>query len=354
MILDYYLVYQFVRRLSTPFREWDAYKLGIIDENGNVLKKRRELRTREEKQAFGAFDVMVLNLKKLIERLPAGKTRLASYAAALFLLREWNHFTPNSMLTESVSDMDIEKTANLFFNGYTDYNTLQENVNIKMHDINELFEQKFTLTELFDKPYPYSLVIKNVSARATITLPDNTRLVVSLLKKNGDEWDLIFERGGSMDATKAGDQYKVFSTVLAVVNEFIKKVKPEKITFGADKTESDSRSNLYNTMLKRFAKKAGYDFSSYDKYGATYFTLIKEDVPTVNVGSGNIPGLGIGPDGEPGFTREQQKKHKKRNKMLRRFLAFKEDAEELRAKQHLNKKHTRPTKPATVPTSSIT
>ncbi len=227
MILDYYLVYQFVRRLSTPFREWNAYKLDIIDENGNVLKKRRELRTREEKQAFGAFDVMVLNLKKLIERLPAGKTRLASYAAALFLLREWNHFTPDSMLTESVSDIDIEKTVNLFFNGYTDYNTLSENVNIKMHDLNELFEQKFTLTR-----------------------------------------------------------------------------------------------------------------------------TVKEDVPTNNVGSGNIPGLGIGPDGEPGFTRKQQKRYKKDNKMLRRFSTFKEE-EEQRAKQHLNKKHTRPTKSATIPTDRI-
>lgn len=35
---------------------------------------------------------------------------------------------------------------------------------------------------------------------------------------------------------------------------------------------------------------------------------IKEDAPTVNVGSGNIAGLGVGPQGEPGV-----KKRRKRN-----------------------------------------
>jgi hypothetical protein len=35
--------------------------------------------------------------------------------------------------------------------------------------------------------------------------------------------------------------------------------------------------------------------------------------PTVNVGSGNIAGLGVGPQGEPGLTPSQMKKYKKKN-----------------------------------------
>jgi len=225
MVLDYYLVYQFIRRLATPFGEWDAYKLGIIDENGNVLKKRRQLRSREEKRAFGAFDVLILNLKKMLGKVPGGKTRLASYAAALFLLREWNHFTPNSMLTESVSDTDIQKTVKLFLDGYTDYILPEESVNQKMHDLDNLFEQKFD-----------------------------------------------------------------------------------------------------------------------------------EEAPTVSVASGGVAGLTK--DSLPGVTRKQQEKHKKRNKMLRRFSAFKEDLEVKRAQERRDKKHTRPTKPGTmaasVPTDRIT
>jgi hypothetical protein len=142
-VVDLFLVYQFIRRLVTPFSEWDAYKLGIIDERGNILKKRRELRRQEEQKAFGIFDILVLNLKKLLERLPAGQTRLASYAAALWLIREHKAFTPDSLLTESTSDEEIQKTIELFFNGYTDYTTLSENVNQKMHDLDELFEKRF-------------------------------------------------------------------------------------------------------------------------------------------------------------------------------------------------------------------
>ena len=141
--VDLWMVYSFIRRLVTPFSEWEAYKLGIIDERGNILKKRRELRRQEERRAFGVFDVLILNLKKLLERLPAGQTRLASYAAALWLIREHKAFTPNSLLTESTSDKEIQETVNLFFSSYTDYNTLQESVNQKMHSLDELFEKRF-------------------------------------------------------------------------------------------------------------------------------------------------------------------------------------------------------------------
>ena len=45
MIVDLFLVYQFVKRLATPFEKWDAYELGIIDEDGNRLKKIKDFRT---------------------------------------------------------------------------------------------------------------------------------------------------------------------------------------------------------------------------------------------------------------------------------------------------------------------
>lgn len=88
MVVDLFLVYQFIKRLATPFKEWEAYKLGIIDEDGNQLKKRRELRTVKERDAWGKFDVLVSKLKKLLEKVPGGKSRIASYAAALWLIKE--------------------------------------------------------------------------------------------------------------------------------------------------------------------------------------------------------------------------------------------------------------------------
>ena len=88
MIVDLFLVYQFIKRLATPFKEWEAYKLGIIDEKGNQLIKRKQFRKQKEHDAFGIFDIMITKLKRLLEKVPGGKTRIASYAAALYLIKE--------------------------------------------------------------------------------------------------------------------------------------------------------------------------------------------------------------------------------------------------------------------------
>lgn len=133
-MIDLFLVYQFVRRLATPFTEWEAYKLGIIDERGNILRKRRTLNRREERNAFGIYDVMILNIKKLIEKVPGGQSKLASYAAALWLIREWNHFSDGSMLTEDISE-DIIYESIESFSSYLD-NTLNEaTVKIKNEEV---------------------------------------------------------------------------------------------------------------------------------------------------------------------------------------------------------------------------
>lgn len=142
-MIDLFLIYQFIRRLVTPFEEWEAFKLGIIDERGNVLRKRRELRLKQERDAFGVFDLLVLNLKKLLEKLPAGQTKLASYAAALWLIREWKAFTLDSMLTEEVTESEIQESLDSFFSVITDYINTEEYVKENMNDINTLFEEKF-------------------------------------------------------------------------------------------------------------------------------------------------------------------------------------------------------------------
>jgi hypothetical protein len=99
MIVDLFLVYQFIKRLATPFEKWPAYEQGIIDKEGNVLKKSKELRTVKEREAWGKFDLMILRLKRLLGKLPGGQTRLASYAAALWLIKE-NEHVDGELITE--------------------------------------------------------------------------------------------------------------------------------------------------------------------------------------------------------------------------------------------------------------
>jgi hypothetical protein len=86
MIVDAVLTYQFIKKLITPFNKMPAYALHLIDEDGNFLKRRNNY-TSQEKKALGLFDIMVINLKKLIAKVPFGKTRIATLAAAMLLLR---------------------------------------------------------------------------------------------------------------------------------------------------------------------------------------------------------------------------------------------------------------------------
>jgi hypothetical protein len=88
MVVDSFLVYSFIRRLVKPFKDWKAFDLGIIDADGNILKKNKDLATREERAAFGNYDRLILNLKKALAKVPGGGTKLGSYAAALYLIKE--------------------------------------------------------------------------------------------------------------------------------------------------------------------------------------------------------------------------------------------------------------------------
>ena len=103
MIVDLFLVYQFIKRLATPFDEWKAYELGIIDDRGEILLKRRNM-TKEQRDNWGKFDVLVLKLKRLLEKIPGGRSRLASYAAALWLIKEGEDRDVNMITEETLED----------------------------------------------------------------------------------------------------------------------------------------------------------------------------------------------------------------------------------------------------------
>jgi hypothetical protein len=118
--VDLFLVYQFLKRLALPFTQWEAFKTGVIDEKGNIVTSKPE-RTPEQIQSFGKFDLMILKLKKLLAKVPGGSSKIASYMAALWLIKEWNHFSDKSALNESTSDADIERSANLFLEWYHYY-----------------------------------------------------------------------------------------------------------------------------------------------------------------------------------------------------------------------------------------
>ena len=107
-VVDVFMVYQFLKRLATPFEKWDAFKEGVIDKEGNIILKKNN-RNQKQKQTLKIFDVMILRLKRLLGKIPGGKTRLASYAAALWLIKEdWHNKSEEYLLTEGLNDLDVD------------------------------------------------------------------------------------------------------------------------------------------------------------------------------------------------------------------------------------------------------
>ncbi len=76
----------FIKKMATPFEKTQAYKLGIIDKKGKVLKKMGDLETEQEKKAYTLLDRVIWNIKKLMSFIPGGGSMLAGVAAATALL----------------------------------------------------------------------------------------------------------------------------------------------------------------------------------------------------------------------------------------------------------------------------
>ena len=88
-VIDTVIVFRILKMMTRKWEEMDAYKFGLIDDNGKRIKSKKP-KTSEEKNSFTLLHRLVFNLKRILELLPFGRTRLASYAASLALLKE--HF----------------------------------------------------------------------------------------------------------------------------------------------------------------------------------------------------------------------------------------------------------------------
>lgn len=128
-VVNLYLLYRIVKDLSTPFAETDAYKLGLIDDKGKRLKKAR---SKEEQDALSYYWRFIYNIKRLMGKVGLG-SKLATFAAALFLLREENE-KKHTLTEDSFSDEDAvleELVRNMDYlkaNSQKNYKQLQEEI----------------------------------------------------------------------------------------------------------------------------------------------------------------------------------------------------------------------------------
>jgi len=107
---DLAFTFRFIRMLVLDWKSWDAYKLGIIDEDGKRIKG-KSIQTDEEKSAYTPFIRLAANTKRLLSKVPGGSSKLGSFAAALFLIKEDQNLTDTQLekiLEEfGIDSMDI-------------------------------------------------------------------------------------------------------------------------------------------------------------------------------------------------------------------------------------------------------
>jgi hypothetical protein len=89
-LLDRQYALRILKMLATDFKDMDAYKKGIIDKDGNVLKKSYQLKTQDEKKAYTYLDRLVVILKKAIKKFEGrgDYTLTKALSPALWLVRE--------------------------------------------------------------------------------------------------------------------------------------------------------------------------------------------------------------------------------------------------------------------------
>jgi hypothetical protein len=93
---DLAYAFRFVRMMVMDWSSWDAYKLGIIDENG---KRNRNVKidTDEKKSAYTPFIRLAANIKRLVAKIPGGGSKLGSFASALYLIKERFNLTEKGL-----------------------------------------------------------------------------------------------------------------------------------------------------------------------------------------------------------------------------------------------------------------
>ena len=144
---------RFLRLLTMPWEKTAAFKAGVIDENGNRIKKPE---TSEEKEAYTIFHRLVFNIRRLLAKIPLGKSTIARYLAAFWLIKENTDLEDDdikAILQEAYgidpTDMDLTESYLLV----DDHGYLPEGVYQLKHDValpktGEILAFKGTLVEV--------------------------------------------------------------------------------------------------------------------------------------------------------------------------------------------------------------
>ena len=152
----------------------------------------------------------------------------------------------------------------------------------------------FNVQEAFDQPYKMKWEkSEHGDYDVLATLEDGTYLSIMFDKQDEGSYQVQFYRNNSQEVTGEGDAQRIFATVLAAIQQFIKKLKPSNLVFSASKEveqgqNPQSRSRLYDRLVQRYANALGYKTFRGETSNIVHYELsrLKRKVAEV---SGYIP-----------------------------------------------------------------
>lgn len=166
-LVNAFVIYQFIRLLIKPFDQTDAFKLGIIDKDGNYLKKQGDLKTTEEKKASNIFTRLVWNLKKILNKIPLVRSKLGSFATALYLVREQAEYigadgdeieeilveyfkTTHPAIIDEIFSMDFTEESQGYIIEGLELEPIGSFMNVPMYRLNETVVSAIDLNEILN------------------------------------------------------------------------------------------------------------------------------------------------------------------------------------------------------------
>ena len=103
---DMVYTFRFIRMLVMSWTSWDAYKQGLIDQNGKRLKDVK-METDAQKASYTPFIRLAANVKRLLGKVPGLGSSLGSFAAGLFLIKE-KYGLNDDHLTKIIREVGIQ------------------------------------------------------------------------------------------------------------------------------------------------------------------------------------------------------------------------------------------------------
>ena len=108
--IDLIITYRVVKLLVTPFEKQEAFKYGIIDKKGKVLRKWSTIIKPQEKKSYTILHRFIFNLKRILKRVGLG-SRIGSFAVALALLiKENKEYEQHKLIIESAIVTYLKQT----------------------------------------------------------------------------------------------------------------------------------------------------------------------------------------------------------------------------------------------------